>query len=357
MIVQESPPLVSIIIVNYNGERFLERCLSSILSSDYTNFEIIFVDNASTDKSIPLAKKYLNAPSHKLIINPKNLGHSEGNNIGIKVAKGKYIVFLDNDIEVEKNWLKELVKIMESNPKVGAAQPTLLLNNDFIWATGAYIDRLGWVLLDNYFERNKEQDNCIKEIFSGISAALIVRRNVLKEIGGFDSDFFVYYNDLDLCWRMKLKGYKVVTVPQAIVYHKLEFGKKSLDKRTLLFHYVKNSFIMLIKNYESRNLYRYLPLTIISRLFFAAKRERFLITIKALLWIILNFKKIWLKRLLVQYFLRSIPDSVVMKHMLHVNIFPKYVAYWFFHYRHNFRLHDFQLFLNRIFIRRPRKSC
>jgi len=339
----ESMPLVSIIIVNYNGERFLERCLSSLLSSNYPNFEVIFVDNASINGSVKLVKNYLNSVSHKLINNPKNLGHAEGCNTGARVARGKYVVFLDNDTEVRKNWLKELVKVMESDPGIGAAQSTLLLDSCSIWATGECIVRLGWAFLESYLK--KTTIITLREIFSAISAALIVRRDALEEIGGFDADFFVYYDDVDLCWRLRLRGYKVV-VAHSMVYHKFE--KKPLGRRTILFHYVKNNFLILIKNYELGNLCRYLPLTMMSRLFFAIKKEFTLPTIKAFLWIILNFKKVWLKRLTVQHFIRNTPDSVVVQHMLPVNIFPAYVAHWFFHYRCHPKLQDFQFFLNRV---------
>jgi len=142
-------PLVSIIIVNFNDKRHLYRCLSSILKSEYPSFEIIVVDNGSTDGSVELVKKLFgNNPRIKLIQNERNLGPAAGRNIGAEVAKGRYLAFLDNDTEVNPKWLKEAVKVMESDLTIGAAQCKLLLmghRNRFDYA-GDYLSPYGFLI-------------------------------------------------------------------------------------------------------------------------------------------------------------------------------------------------------------------
>lgn len=263
-------PAVSIIIINFNGKKYLERCLKSVLEHDYPNFEIILVDNASTDGSIELVKDLFSNDSRLTIIeNSKNLGAAQGRNEGVRVARGKYVVFLDNDTEVTSRWLDELVEVMENDSTIGIAQSMLLKMDDYssIQHGGLFIiDYCGWTWK---FCKDETYDHFVKfhkktvTVSSAVSAAMIVRRQMLKEIGTFDPKFFIYFEDVDLSWRAWLRGYKVVLVPKSIVYHggggSIEVGAKASMLRE--YDYYKNCIRLLIKNYSLERIFAFLPIS------------------------------------------------------------------------------------------------
>lgn len=181
--VNEVPPLISIIIVNYKSKDFSIRCLNSVLKTDYPNFEVIFCDNASGDGSVELVKEELDSDSRlKIVINRKNYGAAEGNNIGASYANftAKYLVFLNNDTEVDTLWLKSLVNVMEKNEDVAAAgcKQLLMANHQVIDIVGANIDRFGFLYPRGRLEKDRGQFESIEEVFTYGSTALMVRRNV-----------------------------------------------------------------------------------------------------------------------------------------------------------------------------------
>jgi hypothetical protein len=318
-------PLVSVIILNYNGKRFLNECLTSVLNSSYPNFEVILVDNASTDDSIKFVKeRFGHVPVLMIVKNSNNLGFAAGNNVGTSYSKGKYIVFLNNDTVVEPNWLIELVSVMETDAKIGAAQSKLLSLADkrFIDSAGDFIDYYGFpIRRGSWGEEDKGQYDRVEEIFSARGAATIVRRKLLTEIGAFDADFYLNYEDIDLCWRIRLNGYKIVFVPKSKVYH---IGGASITSTVGVFYTEKNRISALLKNMPLKYLVKYNPLTftlcgLISDLLF--KRPLLLYArIKAILWVLKNFKKIWCKRLLIQRFVKKVDHEMVNEYMLKTNL-------------------------------------
>ena len=334
----EKNPLVSIIIVNYNGIKFIKQCLNSVLNSDYPNFEVIFVDNASTDGSFKLVEKSFGLdPRLTIIRNDKNLGFTGGNNIGFKHAKGTYIVFLNNDTEVSQNWLKALVDVMNSNLRLGAAQCKLLNLYDKrrIDSAGQFIDFLGYG-----HPRDDEEDigqyNHVEEVFYADGAALIVRRQVINQVSlngsPFDPDYFIYYEDADLCWRVRLRGYKVMLIPTSVVYHARTATNLYKMPQYLIFSHAKNRIMTLIKNYSLRNLMKYLPLllfleTMRAVILLKTKPDHSVAILKAILWNLKNLKRIWKKRLIVQRFIRKIPDSYIMKYMVGFNLIHLYRSF------------------------------
>jgi len=317
-------PLVSVIILNFNGKEFLERCLKSVLDTDYPHFEVIFVDNASTDGSVDFVKeKFGKNPHLKIIQNTENLGFDEGNNVGVRATSGAYIVFLNNDTEVNSQWLKELVKVMESDLGIGACQSKLLLLEDptRFDCTGGLLDYYGFPYGKGDFQKDEGQYDRLKEIFHAKGAAMTVRRKVLEEVGLFDPKFIFYYEEVDLCWRIHLRGYKVVFVPKSIVLH---VGEKSTEKQpspVKTFHATKNHMLILIKNYGCKKLLEYFPVIVFLRsaevLLLTIKRhpELSLAKIRAFIWILMNFKYIWQERIRVQSFIRRVPDKEIMKVM------------------------------------------
>jgi GT2 family glycosyltransferase len=327
-------PLVSVIVVNYNGAKFINRCLSSLFKTDYPNFEVIFVDNASTDGSIEYAREKFGDDSRlKFVVNDRNYGFAEGNNIGFRHADGDYIVFLNNDTEVDSNWLKELIKVMKSDPTIGVGQCKSLwmYNPALIDNAGAFMDPLGYTYIRG-FGKDRNLYGTVEEVFQADGASMIVKRDVVDDVtlgdGPFDSDYFAYYDDVDLSWRVKLRGYKIVCVPTAIIYHARGRGHSKIPAH-LVFHACKNHLMNIIKNYSFSNLIKwFLPCLFIElgNVYLDIVRGEFkhgLARYKAILWNLINMKKIWEKRLVVQHFIRRVPDSYLTKHMVRFD--PRYL--------------------------------
>jgi GT2 family glycosyltransferase len=335
----EKFPLVSIIILSYNGVKYLGNCLKSVLATDYPNYEVILVDNASTDGSLTLIEYlFKHEPRLTIIRNTKNVGFSEGNNIGIRKAKGRYIVFLNNDTEVKPDWLIELVRTMEKDRSIGAAQSKLLQLADRrrIDSVGDSIDYFGATYMRGNGEIDAGQYDNNKEIFSARGAAMIVRRSVLNEVGVFDPLFFMRCEDIDLSWRIRLGGYKVFFVPTSIVYHAGGYATLKIPSLEVLFHSTKNEIMMLLKNYSLVNFVKFNPLPIILGSIFLDLFVRKNISYafarcKAVLWVLRNLRQIWRNRQIIQQRIRKVSDSDVMMHMIKAT----YVQY-------------FKLFLSRI---------
>jgi GT2 family glycosyltransferase len=312
--------------VNYNGSTYIANCLGSVLKSSYDPFEIILVDNASTDDSISIVKELFNDDRIIIVRNSSNLGFAEGNNIGAEYARGGYLVFLNNDTKVEPTWVEELVKVMESDPKIGAAQSKLLmLNHDgrIIDSTGDFLDFYGVAMQRGLGEEDLGQHENVEEVFSARGACMIVRRSVIREVGLFDPDFFMTLEDIDLCWRIRLKGYKVVYVPRSVVYHK-GFGTPS---NLRAYHGEKNVFLLMIKNYNSFNLmlhlFPHLIITLGILMFDIFVRRNMVLVyekINVLKWNLLNLQRIITKRRIVQSLIRTIPDTELKKTMLQSNL-------------------------------------
>lgn len=319
-------PLVSIIIANYNGHKHLDTCLSSLLQTCYNNYEIIVVDNNSNDNSVELINYYQNILQDKLqlISLSENTGFTGGNNIGLSKAKGEYVMFLNNDTKVSSKWLTELVNVMEKCSEIGFAQSLLVLLDDGncrVDSAGDFID---------YFGRSSKRGgdwsehmtvySKIDEIFSGRGAALITRMKIIREIGSFDPLFFATYEDIDLSWRIRLRGYKGVLVPSSVIYHKGHGTSSALVK----FHLTKNFLLTHYKNYNFSNLIKYSSLIVVSgqlmQDLFEKKPLDFCERLKALMWFIRNFKKATLRRMDIQYQIRRVSDEKIKESMLKSSI-------------------------------------
>ncbi len=225
-----SCPLISVVILNYNGKDFLDTCLKSVLDSDYDNFEVILVDNASLDSSLQSAENnFGNDKRLKIIKNKDNLLFSDGNNTGIKMAQGDIIVILNNDTEVDKKWLKEIALAMQDQ-NIGAAQPKILtygVSPVKIEYMGGSLDRLGYAYGIGHGQVDKNQFDNLKDIFYAAGTAMILRKKTLEEVGLFDEKFGMHWEDVDLSWRIRLSGKRITLIPKSIVYHK---GSKTMSK-------------------------------------------------------------------------------------------------------------------------------
>ena len=236
-----SAPKVSIIIVNYNGKELLQKCLDSLLKVNYDNFEIILVDNNSTDGTVEFITK--NYPSLIIIKLDSNKGFAEPNNVAAKISKGKYLLFLNNDTVVTPNFISEMVKVMETDKKIAVCQSLLLKPDGSVDSSGDFIDHLGVV----YNSKTKIDE--IREVSSARGASMLVRSDIFEKLDGFDQKFFITFEDVDLCWRSWILGYRVLIIPTSIVYHEGGITIKKI-KSEIAFHGFKNQLAMKITNFE-----------------------------------------------------------------------------------------------------------
>jgi len=237
-------PLVSVIIINWNAKKFLKDCIDSIQLQSFTDFEIILVDNASTDDSINFVKK--NFPSVKIIENKENLGFAEGNNVGIVNSTGKIIAFFNPDAVADKNWLKILISAIDNQPKIAAVTGKIYyLGNEYgknaVFCTWSKLDPFSAIPTNFH---NDEPISCV-DYLSG--AAMIVRRDVLSEIGFMDKDYFLYFEETDLCARMIRAGYDLLYIPNAIVWHAVSPLSNSENKTYFM---ERNRIRFAIKNFD-----------------------------------------------------------------------------------------------------------
>lgn len=245
--------MISVIIVNWNGGSVLVRCVKSVLESDYHNFEVIVVDNASSDGSIEgLINLYGSDPRLHIIRLKKNVGFALANNIGALHSKGEYLVFLNNDTVVKRDWLKELLQPFLKDPTVAVAQAKLLsIDGKYIDGAGDYIDRFGYPMILGHGDVDRGQYDQEREIFSARAAAMMVRAYVFRKVGMFDGTFFAGCEDVDLGWRIRLAGYKAVLCPKAVVWHVGGYSVKRVKE--LRSAPSKNLLALVAKNFEMRN--------------------------------------------------------------------------------------------------------
>ncbi len=237
----------SIIIPNYNGINYIEACLDSLLLMGYQDYELIVIDNASTDGSEVLVSQR-NEPMH-LICNDTNLGFAAAVNQGIECAKGDYVILLNNDVEVEPDWLERLVWAIEQDERIFAVSSKMLRwhERDIIDDAGDGYNILGWGFKHGD-GMNRSSYAKAREVFSACAGAAIYRKSLLDEIGYFDEAFFAYLEDIDLCFRARMQGYKVIFEPSAVVYHigSATSGSKYNDFKVRLAS--RNNVYLLHKN-------------------------------------------------------------------------------------------------------------
>lgn len=244
-------PLVAIVVLNYNGEHLLRQCIDALYETDYpkNRYNVIVVDNASTDRSVHIIKSEY--PKVKIVHSKKNIGVA-ANNFGVEFAlKGKktdYVVLLNNDVIVQKHWLTELIKASESDPTIGAFGPTVLNSNGTVQSLGGTVDLIGTPYLITRHKSTGVVD------VSWISACCIMLKaealNRLEYL--VDPRFFIFYDEIDYCWRLKLEGYRTVFVPKAAVMHKGSVTIKTSNKKynKFIMEHYKNKIFTFKKNFR-----------------------------------------------------------------------------------------------------------
>ncbi len=251
---------VAVVILNYNGQKFLDRFLPSVVKNN-DGYEIIIADNASTDNSIDFLRS--NYPNLKTIQLARNEGFAGGYTHALRKIEAEYYVLLNSDVEVSPSWTKPIIDLMDNDTSIAACQPKIRSYHqkthfEYAGAAGGYIDWLGYPfcrgrVFDSY-EQDLGQYNDTKEIFWATGACMFVRAEVFHQLGGFDTHFFAHMEEIDLCWRIKNAGYKVMYSSASTVYH---VGGGTLHKsnphKTFLNY--RNGLAMLYKNLPSDKLF------------------------------------------------------------------------------------------------------
>jgi hypothetical protein len=282
--------LVSIIIVNWNAKEYLKGCIDSILSQTFTDYEIILVDNASSDDSVVFVED--NFPEVKIIKNNSNIGFAGGNNIGIEASNGKIIALLNPDTIVDKDWLSILINVMKSSEKISAVTGKMYYLGDKYGKNTVFCT---WSKVNPYSASpyNFHDDEPISKVDYLSGAAMIIKKDVLGEIGLMDPDYFLYFEETDLCARMIRSGYDLLYVPSAIVWHEVSPLSNSIKK----IYYMERSRIRFtLKNFDSLYIFLFLFIFLGETLYvlfrdiknrnFSRTKTRF----KAIWWNLVNFK-------------------------------------------------------------------
>lgn len=291
--INDDKPLTSIIILNFNAGELLIKCVDSIQKTTYKNYEIILVDNASKDGSHKACKEKFSGIT--LIENSKNLGFCEGNNVGIRVANGKFIVILNPDTIVEPNWLEELIIAHKTNG-LGFYQPKFLAVSDhsLLLSTGNMIQIFGFGYSRSKGDRDHNQYEKLEKINYASGTCLFTSKDVLDKIGLFDPFLFAFHDDLELCLRGALNNIFSFYVPKSIVYHPIEgtsFGWSPLKFKLL----ERNRKYCLLTIYDRSTFLKMLPALIlvdVAVFFFYLSKGLIRMKIEADIDIMKNFRLI-----------------------------------------------------------------
>lgn len=259
-------PSVAVVILNWNGKKYLQQFIPSLLASTYPHKRIIVADNASTDDSVAFLKEYF--PEVEILINTSNEGFAKGYNFALKRVESDYYVLLNSDVEVTPQWIEPIINLMQTDMSIGACQPKLRSYSngrqfEYAGASGGWIDNLGYPfsrgrIFDIVEDDNAQYDDAVP-CFWASGAALFVRAKLYHQLGGLDEYFFAHQEEIDFCWRLQLAGYKVYVQPASVVYH---VGGGTLPKENNLkvFLNFRNNLVMLAKNLTFREAVWKIPL-------------------------------------------------------------------------------------------------
>lgn len=316
---------VSIIIPHWNGIEILSECLESIKKSSFKNYEIVVVDNNSSDGSPDWVRSHY--PEVKLLENDQNYGYAGGCNRGADAARGEYYVFLNNDTIQDFPWLEHLADFLDQNPEAGVCQPKILNYFkqdifDYAGGAGGWLDILAFPFargrIFNTRELDRGQYDRNREIFWASGTALMIRASAFEAGGKFDETFFAHMEEIDLCWRLHLLGIQVWAVPSSVVYHK-NAATLPVSRRKLYLNH-RNNLLMILSNYNLPLTLYLFPLRYI--LEWAAAVHALVLfdfshaaaIFQAQLWIIFHPRIIWRRRKKVQA-LRLINDREFLKNV------------------------------------------
>ncbi len=254
-------PLVTAVVIGYNSKDIVGPCLQTLLDQDYPNLEVVVVDNASKDGTAEFVRT--NFPSIRLIASQVNLGFAEGNNLVFRTSQAKYVVLLNQDAYADRNWVTELVRCAEMDERIGSVGSKMLFHRcpTLINSTAIEINEAGWGWDRQVGERDENPSPLPEEVFGGCGGAVLYRKQALDEVGGFDSAFFMYYEDTDLAWRLRIAGYDNLYAPLAVVRHDFHGDTGATPGRLFRRRFMseRNRWATLVKNLDWGTLCRVLP--------------------------------------------------------------------------------------------------
>lgn len=261
-------PLITIIVSNLNGMtlNLLEDCMKSLMNPDYPNWELLVVDNQSTDNSVAYLEKLFEKKANcRVIKNTKNM-YSQGLNLGAQCAKGEYLAYFNNDVAIKEGYFQELIKQFGNDKTLGIAQGKLLnyFDRKKIDSAGETMDKYGNPITIGAGEKDEGQYDKEEEILSTSGSACMIRKSLFEKLGMYDPDYGIGYEDMDLALRARRLGYKVKRFPKAVVYHK----RASTDLAEFIrvkvkWHFNKNRITTMLKNYPFSFLAKTLPVTLL----------------------------------------------------------------------------------------------
>jgi len=298
---------VSIVIVNYNGEKWLQKCLTSIFVQTYKDFEVILADNASVDKSVEYVKKKF--PKVIITKSQYNRGYSGGANFGAKIAKGEILFIVNTDMYLEKDFLKKSLVAFTKNPKLAIMQSKIVYMDDpkkldtcgGFWTNTTFLYHYGNSKSESLAKYNKAFP-----VFTVKGVAILLRKSIVDKIGLFDDDFWCYYEETDFCQRAWLSGYECWYIPDAKVFHAGGGTTLTFPNNLIQFHNFKNKTLSFLKNFEAPALFIIIPEFIILNILliilwlFQGKWKHSLSIYKALFWNVQQFPKTMKKRVKIQ---------------------------------------------------------
>lgn len=320
-------PLVSILLVTYNSEDYLDECIKSVILNSYNNHELIIVDNNSTDKTKSIISKYKKKYPKKVValFEDSNHGYAISNNIAAQIANGEYLFILNPDTVVDEDFLKPLVTEIK-NKDVVAVQPIVyLFDKKTVNLSGKVTHYLAFDWLKDFKAKSvlKKQ-----RIYSFSGSGVLLDRKIFLELGGFDEFYFMYYEDSDLSWKINLINKKIIFNPLSKLFHDYKYvpeeGYQSLKQK--LFYIERNRLITMLKNYSIKSLLLIFPACLFMEagmFFYALSQGWAVVKLKTYLSILFNFKVIWKNRIKIQK-LRKINDKNIFQHLKPKITFEKF---------------------------------
>lgn len=253
---------VAVALLGYNSRSYLEKFIPSILKTEYDDFTLVYIDNASTDDSIKFVEQ--NFPEVEIFRISQNEGFTGGYCNSLPFIDAEYYVLLNSDVEVSPNWLRPIIDAMDEDETIGAAQPKTLHEPakqqfDYAGASGGFIDKYGYAfcrgrIFDN-IEKDTLQYETPLEVFWATGACMIVRAELYHQLGGLDSHFYAHMEEIDLSWRINNAGYKIMVYPESVVYH-VGGSVITYGSYTKFYHNYRNNLVMLLKNLPKKKVFR-----------------------------------------------------------------------------------------------------
>jgi GT2 family glycosyltransferase len=329
-------PQVDVVVLNYNGIRFLDDCFNSLRLTTYPNFKLFLLDNASTEQDVQYTRD--NFPEVEIIQNPHNNGFCAAYNLAFNHCSGDYFICLNNDVKVKPDWISHLVEIAEKDSTIAALQPKIVSffnEKEFEYAgsSGGMMDVYGFPFLRgrifDTIENDNGQYNDVAEIFWTCGAAMFIRKSVLAKVGRFDETIVHHMDEIDLNWRMHMMGYSCKIVPQSVILH---YGGATIQPESFkkMYWNHRNSIYIMLKNYGLLNAFLktvvHLILDYVAAFhsLITAKPTRAKAIVSAHWWIMTHLTTIFNNRKSVQD-VRTVNDKEVLK-----KFYPKSIVWQYF---------------------------